>query len=114
LAVEDSPKYLSRFFLDSGRAECGISDTIGLVFSGQRHSTVFTEPLEITDKKGLKPLMAANFQIFRPTLQAVAFDPVKARVEHRIPPSVLYGCGRGFQLFQSFSGVLLKEVLMTL
>ena len=73
--------------------------------------TVFTAPLEIADKKGLKPLSAANFQIFRPGLQAVAFDPAGVQAEHRASPSVFYGRGRGFHGFQRFSGVLLKEAL---
>jgi hypothetical protein len=73
--------------------------------------TVFTAPLEIPDKKGLKPLTAANFQILRPGQPAVAFAVAALAAEKRSFPSVFYGRGKGFHGFQSFSGVPLKDAL---
>jgi hypothetical protein len=73
--------------------------------------TVFTAPLEIPNKKGLKPLFAPNFQILRPGQPDAAFDLAKVRPEHRVFPSVFYGRGKGFHGFQRFSGILLGEAL---
>jgi hypothetical protein len=73
--------------------------------------TVFTAPLEIVDKKGLKPLTVPNFQVLRPGKPAVAFESTSMPAEKRTFPSVFYGRGKGFHGFQSFSGNLLKDAL---
>jgi hypothetical protein len=73
--------------------------------------TVFTAPLEIPDKKGLKPLTVANFQVLRPGQQASAFDAAALAVGERRFPSVFYGRGKGFHGFQEFTGVLLADAL---
>ncbi len=73
--------------------------------------TVFTAPLEIPDKKGLKPLTVANFQVLRPGQQAAAFDPAALAAEKRNFPSVFYGRGKGFHGFQEFTGALLADAL---
>jgi hypothetical protein len=73
--------------------------------------TVFTAPLEIPNKKGLKPLFAPNFQVLRPSKPAVAFDAAAVTTGKRTFPSVFYGRGKGFHGFQEFSGVLLGEAL---
>jgi len=73
--------------------------------------TVFTAPLEIPDKKGLKPLTASNFQVLRPGQQAAAFAAAAMPAEKRTFPSAFYGRGKGYHGFQSFAGVLLKDAL---
>jgi len=73
--------------------------------------TVFTAPLEIPDKKGLKPLTIPNFQVLCPGQQAAAFDAAALAAEKRTFPSVFYGRGKGYHGFQRFSGVLLAEAL---
>ena len=73
--------------------------------------TIFTAPLEIADKKGLKPLFSPNFQVLRPGQADAAFDAATVAAEKRVFPSVFYGRGKGFHGFQRFSGILLAEVL---
>jgi hypothetical protein len=73
--------------------------------------TVFTAPLEIPDKKGLKPLTAPNFLVQRLGQQAAAFDAAALAAEKRTFPSVFYGRGKGYHGFQQFSGVPLAEAL---
>jgi hypothetical protein len=73
--------------------------------------TVFTAPLDIANKKGLKPLSVPGFQVLQPGKQAVAFDATALPAEKRVFPSVFYGRGKGFHGFQQFSGTLLKEAL---
>ena len=73
--------------------------------------TVFTAPLEIADKKGLKPLTVPNFQVLQPGRPAVAFDAAAMPTGKRTFPSVFYGRGKGFHGFQQFSGMLLKDAL---
>ena len=73
--------------------------------------TVFTAPLDIADKKGLRPLTAANFQVFRPGKPAVTFAAAAATSGKRTFPSVFYGRGKGFHGFQEFTGVLLGKAL---
>ena len=73
--------------------------------------TIFTAPLEIPGKKGLKPLTIPNFQVLRPGQQAVAFDTATLVAEKRTFPSVFYGRGKGYHGFQRFSGVPLAEAL---
>ena len=72
--------------------------------------TVFTAPLEIPDKKGLKPLFSPNFQVLRPGHPDADFAATMA-AEKRVFSSVFYGRGRGFHGFQRFSGILLAEAL---
>jgi hypothetical protein len=73
--------------------------------------TVFTAPLELPDKKGLKPLTVANFQVLRQGQPAVTFAAAALAAEKRTFPSVFYGRGKGYHGFQSFSGVPLKDAL---
>jgi hypothetical protein len=73
--------------------------------------TLFTAPLEILDRKGLKPLYAPGILVKRPGEPAVTLDMAKVRGEARAYPSVFYGRGRGFHGFQSFAGILLKDAL---
>lgn len=81
--------------------------------------SVFSAPLEIPDKKGLKPLCAPNFQVHKQGLQegrvraslVQEFDPAKVDAAKRTYPSVFYGRGKGYHGFQEFSGILLKDAL---
>jgi hypothetical protein len=72
---------------------------------------VFTAPLAIVDRKGLKPLYAPSVQVGRPGEPAVTLDMTKVQGEARVYPSVFYGRGKGYHGFQSFAGILLKDAL---
>ena len=73
--------------------------------------TVFTAPRNFAGQKGLKPLYAPSFHVFRADGQVVAYDPATVQTEKRIFPSVFYGRGKGFHGINYFSGVLLKDAL---
>ncbi|MBN2369218.1 MAG: hypothetical protein JXO72_01895 [Vicinamibacteria bacterium] len=73
--------------------------------------TVFSAPVRLGGKKGLKPLYAPGLQVIRPAGKALDFDPSKAQGARRIYSSVFYGRGRGFHGVQQFSGVPLKDAL---